>query len=108
MPSLINSATALLSVVAAVNASPTAHYKKRDILSALGGSASELELKFQPVLDFDGDGCYNTAAVDPDGNTNPGKSATGTPEGDCRDPHQLENSNVYSRSRCNNGICGVM
>lgn len=108
MPSLINSATALLGALAAVKASPAPRLQYRDILSPLGESASELELKFQPYLDFDGDGCYNTAGIDGNGNVNPGKDATGTLEGDCRDPHQLENSNVYARSRCNNGICAVM
>lgn len=81
---------------------------RRDILTPLPENASDIEKKYQPLVDFDMDGCWNTAAVDPDGNTNPGKGGTGTPEGDCRDPHQLENSNVYSRARCNNNICGVM
>ncbi|KAH7305799.1 secreted protein [Stachybotrys elegans] len=81
---------------------------KRDIISALPGSADEIDLRFQPLLDFDRDGCYNTAAIDSSGYTNPGLSATGTPEGRCRDPPQLQNSNVYSRRRCNNGYCAVM
>jgi hypothetical protein len=80
----------------------------RDILTPLPQNATELELRFQPALDFDTDGCYNTAAIDPDGNTNPGKGATKRPEGDCRDRAQLENSNVYSRTRCNNGYCAIM
>ena len=108
MPGLLNTATALLSAASLATASPAGRVQKRDIITALPGSASDLELKFQPVLDFDTDGCYNTAAIDPSGYTNPGKDATGTPQGDCRDPHQLENSNVYSRARCNNGICAVM
>ena len=108
MPKLINSATALLSAVTAVSASPASHSAKRDIIGTLGEAASDLEFKFQPFLDFDTDGCYNTAAIDGVGYANPGKDATGTPEGDCRDPPQLENSNVYSRSKCNNGICAVM
>lgn len=109
MPGLINAATALLSAATVVSASPAARlHQKRDIIDALPGSASKLEETFQPVLDFDTNGCYNTAAIDPSGSTNPGKDATGTPEGDCRDPPQLENSNVYSRSRCNNGVCAVM
>lgn len=107
MHGLPNIVTALLGAVA-VTASPTSQPQKRDIISPLGESASDLEFKFQPYLDFDRDGCYNTAGIDPSGYRNPGKGATGTYEGDCRDPHQLENSNVYSRSRCNNGICAVM
>ncbi|KAI9150736.1 NLP effector protein 10 [Paramyrothecium foliicola] len=98
---------AFLSALAQVQGAPTTP-AKRDVISALPGSASDLENKFQPLLDFDSDGCYNTAAIDPSGNTNPGKDATGTPEGQCRDPPQLENSNAYSRARCNNGFCAIM
>jgi len=47
----------------------------RNVLGALRSSASYIELKFQPVLDFDKDGYYNTAAIDDDGNTNSGGSA---------------------------------
>jgi hypothetical protein len=96
--------TVLLGALASVQAAPS----RRDIITALPGSASDVENKFQPLLDFDSDGCYSTAAIDPDGNTNPGKGSTGTPQGQCRDPPQLENSNAYSRSRCNNGFCAVM
>lgn len=32
-----------------------------------------LEIKLQPLLNFDSDGCYNTAAIDASGRTNPGK-----------------------------------
>jgi hypothetical protein len=100
-------AAALLSAMASVQASPVS-VSKRDVLTALPGGASDIENKFQPALDFDGDGCYQTAAIDPDGNLNPGHGATGTPQGDCRDPPQLDNSNTYSRKRCNNGFCAIM
>ena len=96
-------AAALLSAVA--SGTPV---HKRDVIGALPEGADQLELKFQPHLDFDSDGCYQTSAIDPNGNVNPGHGATGTPQGDCRDPHQLENSNTYSRKRCNNGFCAVM
>ena len=107
MAALLKTA-AVLGALAVVQATPTYRMVKRDILTPLPQSADETELKYQPLLDFDSDGCYNTAAIDPSGNTNPGKGATGTPQGDCRDPPQLENSNVYSRKRCNNGVCAVM
>ena len=107
MHSKIINAAALLSSLAVVQASPT-QLGKRDIIGYLTESADEIELKFQPHLDFDTDGCYNTAAIDFNGRINPGHDATGTPQGDCRDPHQLENSNVYSRARCNNGKCAIM
>lgn len=107
MRSALSATATLLGALSVVRATPMT-LAKRDVLTALPESADETELKFQPHLDFDTDGCYNTAAIDPDGNTNPGHDATGTPQGDCRDPHQLENSNVYSRARCNNGVCAVM
>ncbi|KAF5717924.1 hypothetical protein FMUND_5468 [Fusarium mundagurra] len=100
-------AATLLSAMASVQASPVS-VSKRDVLTALPGGASDIENKFQPALDFDSDGCYQTAAIDPSGNLNPGHGATGTPQGDCRDPHQLDNSNTYSRKRCNNGFCAIM
>ncbi|KAG5794114.1 hypothetical protein H9Q69_006856 [Fusarium xylarioides] len=75
-------AAILLSAMASVQASPVS-VSKRDVLTALPGGASDIENKFQPALDFDSDGCYQTAAIDPSGNLNPGHGATGTPQGDC-------------------------
>lgn len=97
---------AAVGLLAVASANPI--LGKRDVIPALPEGHDEIEGKFQPYLDFDTDGCYNTAAISPDGTCNPGHKATGTPQGDCRDPHQLQNSNVYSRRRCNNGICAVM
>lgn len=79
MRSTLVTATAVFGVLTA--ASPVS---KRDIITALPGAADEVESRFQPLLDFDSDGCYNTAAIDPSGLTNPGKGATGTPQGDCK------------------------
>ncbi|KAH8680485.1 necrosis inducing protein-domain-containing protein [Ilyonectria robusta] len=62
----------------------------------------------KPLLDFDSDRCYNTAAMDPSGRINSGKGATGTPYGQCCDPPQLDNSKACSRKRCNNGYCTVI
>lgn len=81
---------------------------ERDILQRLPEAHDPLKIKLQPLLDFDSDGCYNTAAIDPSGRTNPGKGATGTPQGQCRDRAQLENSNAYSPKRCNNSYCTFM
>ncbi|KAI1640138.1 necrosis inducing protein [Biscogniauxia mediterranea] len=60
-------------------------------------------------MDFDTDGCYNTPAIDADGNVAPGLDHvnTGLSEG-CRDPSDLVNNNVYSRARCNNGWCAYL
>jgi hypothetical protein len=88
----------------------------RDILVPLQNNASGLEHKFQPVLDFDTDGCYYTAAIDASGKLNPGLDAAGSwnpfnPEclrERCRDANRLQHNNLYSRSRCNNGWCAIM
>lgn len=80
----------------------------RNIITNMEQEASDIEIKYQPWTDYDNDGCYNTAAVQADGTKNEGKGATGTLEGDCRDLHQIENANTYSRARCNNGICAIM
>lgn len=79
-----------------------------EILSPLRENASPDAIKFQPKLDFDNNGCWNTAAVDPAGRLNRGADATSGPEGNCKDPHQLQNSNAYVRARCNHGICAYM
>ncbi|KAI5925055.1 necrosis inducing protein [Camillea tinctor] len=60
------------------------------------------------ALDFDKDGCYNTPAIDAQGNVNPGLECGGALNGHCRDKEDLENNNVYSRARCNNGWCIFM
>ena len=57
------------------------------------------------VLDFDTDGCYNVPAIDSGGYLNPGMACTSSPQGGCRDEWDLDNNQVYSRSRCNNGWC---
>ncbi|EFQ30176.1 necrosis inducing protein [Colletotrichum graminicola] len=72
--------------------------------------APEADKKWQPALDFDTDSCYNTPAVDRDGTLNAGMGVceTWSTAGRCRDRSDLENSNVYSRARCNNGWCAYM
>lgn len=99
---------ALLASASAVAASPV-DISKRDVLSPLPENAYPDALKFQPYMDFDTDSCYQTAAVDPDGNTNPGlqHKNTGITE-NCRKVNRLDNSNTYSRQRCNGGWCAIM
>ncbi|KAL8334448.1 hypothetical protein RB598_008954 [Gaeumannomyces tritici] len=97
----------------ATNATEIAELRRRDIRGALPVRALAIEHKFQPVLDFDKDGCYYTSAIDPNGNRNPGLGpGQGVPpnclRSTCRDPNRLQNSNVYSRARCNNGWCAIM
>lgn len=102
---------AIFGAATCVQAAPSlasAPLSKRDIITPLPESADDQELRYQPGLDYDSDGCYNTAAIDPDGNTNPGTKATKGVHGNCRDQIQLDNSNAYSRKRCNNGYCAIM
>lgn len=100
-------AVILGSALSAVEGSPLL---QRDVRGSLAVGASEVEHKFQPFTDFDTDGCYYTSAIDPSGNVNPGlPSPIGKkPQDDCRQPNRLENNNVYSRKRCNNGWCAIM
>ncbi|KAK4182831.1 secreted protein [Podospora australis] len=67
--------------------------------------ATYADLKWQPGLDFDRDSCYNTPAIGANGFLNPGMGCGKSPQGGCRDEIDLNNNNVYSRSRCNNGWC---
>lgn len=74
----------------------------------LPAAAPEADLKFQPATDYDMDGCYPTPAIGPDGTINPGKDLGGDQNGECRDEVDLDDANVYSRSKCNNGWCAYM
>ncbi|KAJ6788245.1 hypothetical protein PWT90_08883 [Aphanocladium album] len=89
---------ALSGMLALASASPMVE-TKRDVIGALDESADQFDIDHQPLLDFDSDGCYQTSAINKEGKTNPGHGATGTPQGDCRDPHQLDNANTYLRKR---------
>ena len=104
---ILNLIATVLSWVALSQAVPT-QMLRRDLLEPLPESVSEIELRFQPLLDFDQDGCYNTAAISPDGTINTGHPPTVQLQGGCRAPNRLMHSNVYSRARCNNGICAIM
>lgn len=75
---------------------------------ALPGVAPEADLKFQPAMDYDTDSCYPTPAIGPDGTINPGLGLGGGISEGCRDESDLDNTNAYSRSKCNNGWCAYM
>ncbi|MGW7422602.1 NPP1 family protein [Streptomyces sp. NPDC054813] len=92
-----------LALVVAVPA--TAH---ADVLTLLPQNADGLEQTFSPAYDYDGDGCYTTAAIGADGTINPGLALGGDVNGHCHDYAQLANANTYSREKCNNGWCAVM
>ncbi|KAI0523733.1 secreted protein [Xylaria bambusicola] len=101
-------ATLVLSVNANVISPDVRSIFKRDPPAALPGCATDADKKWQPAMDFDTDGCYNTPAIDAAGNVATGLNCGGAVNGNCRDLSDLQNNNVYSRARCNNGWCGFI
>lgn len=104
---LLSSSSLLLVNAAPSSSSPALIARDApDPPKALPETATASDLKWQPVLDFDTDGCYNVPAIDADGNIVEGldNNFTGL-SSDCRDLSDLENNNVYSRQRCNSGWC---
>ncbi|MEN8652048.1 NPP1 family protein [Streptomyces sp. 21So2-11] len=75
---------------------------------ALPGNANGLEQTFQPTFDYDKDGCYSTPAVGPNGAIAEGLKLGGDVNGSCRDLSDLNNTNGYSREKCNNGWCAIV
>ncbi|MGI5122681.1 NPP1 family protein [Marinactinospora thermotolerans] len=76
---------------------------------ALPANAPEADRKWQPAFDYDTDGCYPTPAIGPDGTLNGGLNTSGALNGNCRDQSDLDNTNSYSRSRCDDsGWCAYM
>ncbi|MFF7261897.1 NPP1 family protein [Streptomyces sp. NPDC008159] len=75
---------------------------------ALPANAESLERTWQPAYDYDTDGCYSTPAIGPDGTVNGGLKPTGALNGGCRDASDLDNTNGYARSKCNNGWCAIL
>ncbi|MEU1281234.1 NPP1 family protein [Streptomyces sp. NPDC005805] len=71
-------------------------------------NAGGYEQTFSPAYDYDGDGCYATPAIGPDGTLAPGLRTTGAINGNCRDRSDLDNTQTYARSACNNGWCAVV
>ena len=79
---------------------------------ALPQNATPKDLAYAPLLDYDQDSCYNVPAVGisnnevifPEGlsHQNVGYATY------CRDQEDLDNTNAYSRQRCNNGWCAYM
>ncbi|MGW3289332.1 NPP1 family protein [Streptomyces sp. NPDC001002] len=92
-----------MTLVVAIPASAHA-----SVLTLLPQNADGLEQTFSPAYDYDGDGCYATAAIGADGTLNPGLKLGGDVNGHCHDYAQLANANTYSREKCNNDWCAVM
>ncbi|MFI0487020.1 NPP1 family protein [Actinomadura sp. 9N215] len=76
--------------------------------TALPRAADLADLAYMPATDYDVDGCYPSPAIGPDGTLNPGLKKGGHQNGNCRDQSDLDNANVYSRRKCNNGWCAFM
>ncbi|KAF5547704.1 NLP4 [Fusarium mexicanum] len=110
IPSLLFSIIGLVSIASAFPSrisNPQRLYP-RVILNKLDANADEDSLRYQPALDFDKEGCYNTAAIDRNGTVNKGLSTFGMTRKECRLKSRLDNANVYTRKRCNNGWCAYM
>ena len=71
-------------------------------------NAGGYEQTFSPAYDYDTDGCYATAAIGPDGTIATGLKTTGAVNGSCRDQWDLDSSQTYARSKCNNGWCAIV
>ena len=78
-----------------------------DNLPNLPQNAGGYEQSFSPAYDYDVDGCYAVAAISPDGTINPGLNTTGAVNGNCRDQSDLDRTQTYARSKCNNGWCAI-
>lgn len=63
---------------------------------------------YEPVFDYDNDGCYPTPAIGSNGQIATGLEIGGAVNGSCHDAWDLDNTNAYSRSKCNNGWCAYM
>lgn len=69
---------------------------------------SNINIKgFEPVFDFDTDGCYPAAGISRSGQQNPGLNTSGAINGSCRDAGFLEISNTLHRYACIDGADGT-
>jgi hypothetical protein len=75
---------------------------------ALDWNAPSTDRSYEPAFDYDSDGCYPTPAIGSNGVIAPGLNTSGAINGSCHDAWDLDNVNVYSRSKCNNGWCAYM
>lgn len=64
-------------------------------------------LGYEPIFDFDGDGCYPAAGISRAGNQNPGLKTSGAVNGHCHDAGFLDTSNTLHRYACINGSGGT-
>ncbi|WP_433825916.1 NPP1 family protein [Actinoplanes sp. CA-015351] len=100
----IATTSGLAALVLAISASPAF----ADPPGSLPQNAGGYEQSFSPAFDYDTDGCYATSAIGPDGTIAGGLKTTGAVNGSCRDQVDLDNSQTYARSKCNNGWCAIV
>jgi hypothetical protein len=95
-----------IAAIAMVFAFPSVAFA--DPPSALDWAAPWPDRIYEPAFDYDGNGCYPTPAIGRDGTLAPGLALGGAENGHCRDAWDLDNTNAYSRVKCNNGWCAYM
>jgi hypothetical protein len=98
----------IVAVLAALGIMIPATAAFADNLPNLPQNAGGYEASFSPAYDYDVDGCYAVAAISPDGTLNPGLNPTGALNGNCRDQSDLDRTQTYARSKCNNGWCAIV
>lgn len=101
-------ALAVLAAGATLAVGMTAGTASADPPEALPSAVSGDDGTYQPAMDYDTDGCYNTPAIGPDGTLNPGLKLGGDVNGSCHDESDLDNTNAYSRSKCNHDWCAYL
>lgn len=75
---------------------------------ALPASSQAADARWQPAFDYDQDGCYPTPAIGADGAVAEGLEPTGGLAENCHDVADLDNTNTYSRAKCDKGWCAYM
>lgn len=73
---------------------------KRQVLQHLPQAAHSLQIKWQPSVDFATNACYHVPAIDAAGKRNDGQAKRDVTL--CRQGRYLSNTNVYTRSHCQN------
>jgi hypothetical protein len=73
----------------------------------LPSNATSFQWAFMPHFDYDGDSCFPSAAIGPDGRINGGLRPSGSMAGGCRHGH-LSKANTYVRTKCNHDWCGIV
>ncbi|WP_455355283.1 NPP1 family protein [Streptomyces sp. SYSU K217416] len=106
-PSRLGKTALIASSAAALAAAMTGSAAAAPNLTGLPQSSTSFQRAFQPLFDYDSNGCLPAAAIDMWGNLNGGLKPTGSLGGGCRRDH-LGTANTYARAKCNNGWCGIV